>query len=89
MSEHVASGPGEPADHVSIEFAVMAELAEDSGRRADLARRGVLTRPIGNVVVLMPPYCATPAQVRRMVGALHEAIDEILESCRPERRASQ
>lgn len=35
---HVASGPGEPADHVSIEFAVMAELAEDSGRRADLAR---------------------------------------------------
>jgi TorA-specific chaperone len=36
---HVASGPGEPADHVSIEFTVMAELPEDSGRRADLARR--------------------------------------------------
>lgn len=36
---HVASGPGEPADHVSIEFAVMAELDEDSGCRADLARR--------------------------------------------------
>ena len=26
-----------------------------------LAKRGVLTRPIGNVVVLMPPYCTTPA----------------------------
>src|ERR1043166_8738944 len=25
-----------------------------------MARRGVLTRPIGHVVVLMPPYCATP-----------------------------
>jgi adenosylmethionine-8-amino-7-oxononanoate aminotransferase len=43
-----------------------------------MARRGVLTRPIGNVVVLMPPYCATPAQVRRMVGALAESVDEVL-----------
>ena len=39
-----------------------------------LAERGVLTRPVGNVVVLMPPYCTTPAQVRRMVGALAQAV---------------
>ena len=39
-----------------------------------LAKRGVLTRPIGNVVVLMPPYCTTPAEARRMVAALGEAI---------------
>jgi adenosylmethionine-8-amino-7-oxononanoate aminotransferase len=39
-----------------------------------LARRGVLTRPVGNVVVLMPPYCTTPAEARRMVAALGEAI---------------
>ncbi len=39
-----------------------------------LARLGVLTRPVGNVIVLMPPYCTTPAQARRMVTALGQAI---------------
>jgi adenosylmethionine-8-amino-7-oxononanoate aminotransferase len=43
-----------------------------------MARRGVLTRPVGNVIVLMPPYCTTPAQVRRMVSALREALEKIL-----------
>jgi TorA-specific chaperone len=36
---HVAGGPGEPADHVAVECAAMAELADDSARRADLACR--------------------------------------------------
>ena len=40
-----------------------------------MARRGVLTRPVGNVIVLMPPYCTTPAQLRRMVGVMHASID--------------
>ena len=55
-------------------------LAERAGIRVceAMARRGVLTRPIGSVVVLMPPYCTTAAQVRRMVGALHEAAEEVL-----------
>lgn len=43
-----------------------------------MARRGVLTRNIGNVLVLMPPYCTTPSQLRRMVGALADAITETL-----------
>jgi adenosylmethionine-8-amino-7-oxononanoate aminotransferase len=38
-----------------------------------MAQQGVLTRPIGNVIVLMPPYCTTPSQVRKMVQALHSA----------------
>jgi len=42
-----------------------------------MARRGVLTRPVGNVIVLMPPYCTTRAQLRQMLTALHEAIEEI------------
>jgi adenosylmethionine-8-amino-7-oxononanoate aminotransferase len=42
-----------------------------------MARRGVLTRPIGSVIVLMPPYCMTRRQVRRMVGALAESLAEI------------
>lgn len=45
-----------------------------------MARRGVLTRPVGNVIVLMPPYCTTPTQARKMVSVLREAIDEALPS---------
>ena len=40
-----------------------------------MARRGVLTRPIGNVIVLMPPYCTTAAQLSKMVEALRESIE--------------
>jgi adenosylmethionine-8-amino-7-oxononanoate aminotransferase len=55
-------------------------LKEQAGIRVceAMARRGVLTRPIGNVIVLMPPYCATDAQVRRMVGVLADSAREIL-----------
>ena len=52
------------------------DLRERAGIRVceALAKRGVLTRPIGNVIVLMPPYCTTPAEAHRMVAALGEAI---------------
>ncbi|MSU34489.1 MAG: adenosylmethionine--8-amino-7-oxononanoate transaminase [Pedosphaera sp.] len=54
-------------------------LRERAGIRVcdAMARRGVLTRPIGNVVVLMPPYCTSDRQVRRMVEVLNEAIVEV------------
>jgi adenosylmethionine-8-amino-7-oxononanoate aminotransferase len=54
-------------------------LKERAGIRVceRMARRGVLTRPIGNVIVLMPPYCTTGDQVRRMVAALHEAVAKL------------
>ena len=42
-----------------------------------MARRGVLTRPIGNVIGLMPPYCTTPVQVHHMVRALADGIAEV------------
>jgi adenosylmethionine-8-amino-7-oxononanoate aminotransferase len=44
------------------------ELREQAGIRVceKMARRGVLTRPVGNVIVLMPPYCTTASQVNRM-----------------------
>jgi adenosylmethionine-8-amino-7-oxononanoate aminotransferase len=55
-------------------------LREQAGVRVceAMARRGVLTRPIGNVIVLMPPYCTTPAQLSRMISALTDAIAEVL-----------
>jgi adenosylmethionine-8-amino-7-oxononanoate transaminase len=43
-----------------------------------MARRGVLTRPIGNVIVIMPPYCTTRTQVERIISALHDSISEVL-----------
>jgi adenosylmethionine-8-amino-7-oxononanoate aminotransferase len=42
-----------------------------------MARRGVLTRPIGDVLVLMPPYCTTTRQARRIVNTLAESIEEV------------
>jgi adenosylmethionine-8-amino-7-oxononanoate aminotransferase len=41
-----------------------------------MAERGVLTRPVGNVIVLMPPYCTTRAQLHHMISALRESIAE-------------
>lgn len=42
-----------------------------------MARRGVLTRPIGNVIVLMPPYCTKAEQAERIVGTLCESVREV------------
>jgi lysine---8-amino-7-oxononanoate aminotransferase len=55
-------------------------LADRAGIRVceAMARRGVLTRPIGNVIVIMPPYCTTRAQVERMISARHDSILEVL-----------
>jgi adenosylmethionine-8-amino-7-oxononanoate aminotransferase len=70
------------------------ELVEDPATRKqfDLARRigfrvcraaknhGLLTRPIGDVVVLMPPFCVTQQQTKRMVDALWAGLMEVLPS---------
>jgi adenosylmethionine-8-amino-7-oxononanoate aminotransferase len=42
-----------------------------------MAKRGVLTRPVGNVIVLMPPYCTTKAQLKKMGSALAESVAEL------------
>ena len=51
-------------------------LRERAGIRVceAMTRHGVLTRPVGNVIVLMPPYCTTPAQLQKMVAALRDGI---------------
>ncbi len=40
-------------------------------------KRGLLTRPIRDTVVLMPPYCITLPQLDQVVGALSESIAEV------------
>lgn len=51
------------------------DLRERAGIRVceNMGKSGVLTRAIGNVIVLMPPFCTTPSQARRMVEAIHDA----------------
>ncbi|HUS37482.1 MAG TPA: aminotransferase class III-fold pyridoxal phosphate-dependent enzyme, partial [Verrucomicrobiae bacterium] len=54
------------------------KLVERAGIRVceAMARRGVLTRPIGNVIVIMPPYCTTRAQVRKIFQVLRDSVAE-------------
>ncbi len=49
------------------------------GRRvcAAAVRRGVLLRPLGDVVVLMPPLTVTDAEVERIVDTLAASIAEV------------
>jgi adenosylmethionine-8-amino-7-oxononanoate aminotransferase len=49
------------------------------GSKVCLAARkhGLLTRPIGNTIVLMPPLCIKLDEIERMVAALRSALDEV------------
>ncbi len=54
-------------------------------KRVDLAAkvcvvargRGLLTRPIRNVIVLMPPLCITSEQLTAAIAAIHDSILEV------------
>jgi adenosylmethionine-8-amino-7-oxononanoate aminotransferase len=49
------------------------------GRRvcAATVERGVLLRPLGDVVVLMPMLTSTASEIDRIVDVLVEAVDEV------------
>jgi adenosylmethionine-8-amino-7-oxononanoate aminotransferase len=55
-------------------------LADRIGHRVctEMRRRGVLTRPLGNVVPIMPPYCITGAQLERVFDALAESVRAVV-----------
>lgn len=38
----------------------------------------LLTRPVGDVLVLMPPYSTTPAELEQMIDALFRALYDVL-----------
>jgi adenosylmethionine-8-amino-7-oxononanoate aminotransferase len=44
---------------------------------AAAVRRGVLLRPLGDVVVLMPMLTSTADEIERIVTVLAESIDEV------------
>ena len=58
------------------------------GRRvcAAAVERGVLLRPLGDVVVLMPPLTVTSPELHRIVHALAGALDEVSATWRESRR---
>jgi adenosylmethionine-8-amino-7-oxononanoate transaminase len=41
-------------------------------------KHGLLTRPVGDVLILMPPYCTTETQLTQMVEALWLGLSEVL-----------
>jgi adenosylmethionine-8-amino-7-oxononanoate aminotransferase len=56
-----------------------ARADASAGRRvcAAAVERGVLLRPLGDVVVLMPPLTITSPELHRIVHALSGALDEV------------
>jgi adenosylmethionine-8-amino-7-oxononanoate aminotransferase len=75
-------------------FMVGIELADfpleaRMGHQVTLAarRRGVMIRPLGDVVVLMPPLAITEAELRRLVAVTAESIAEVTGSLAPEEPA--
>jgi adenosylmethionine---8-amino-7-oxononanoate aminotransferase len=40
--------------------------------------RGVLLRPLGNVLYLMPPYCITESELAWVYGQIDRVLDEVL-----------
>lgn len=66
-------------------FIAGVELRNDSrepmlGAKVCLAARkhGLLTRPIGDTIVIMPPYCITEEQLVQLAEALAAAIAEVI-----------
>jgi adenosylmethionine---8-amino-7-oxononanoate aminotransferase len=52
---------------------------ERMGHRVCMAvrRHGIILRPLGNVVVLMPPLSLTPEEAERLVATVRAAIEEV------------
>jgi adenosylmethionine-8-amino-7-oxononanoate aminotransferase len=42
--------------------------------------RGVWIRPLGDVVVIMPPYCISDESLVRLVEAVRLGIEEVTEA---------
>jgi adenosylmethionine---8-amino-7-oxononanoate aminotransferase len=44
---------------------------------SDFLNRGLLVRPLGNTIYLMPPYCSTPHELDCVFNAISEVVDGI------------
>jgi adenosylmethionine---8-amino-7-oxononanoate aminotransferase len=46
--------------------------------RARLLERGILLRPLGSTVYLMPPYCTTHDELKAVYRAIVDVMDEVI-----------
>ncbi|MFT3732529.1 MAG: adenosylmethionine--8-amino-7-oxononanoate transaminase [Hyphomicrobium sp.] len=46
--------------------------------RARLLERGVLLRPLGSTIYIMPPYCTTKDELKSVYRAIGDTVDEVL-----------
>lgn len=55
-------------------------VAQRSGHQVTLAarRRGAIIRPLGDVVVLMPPLSISESELERLVAIVRDSIEEVL-----------
>ncbi|MEH2561470.1 adenosylmethionine--8-amino-7-oxononanoate transaminase [Bradyrhizobium sp. AZCC 2289] len=66
-------------------IAVLDIAATDAGYMADIGprlyqsflARGLLVRPLGNTIYIMPPYCCTASELDLVYGAIGAIADEI------------
>jgi len=66
-------------------IAALDVVADDAGYLAGIGprlydsflSRGLLVRPLGNTIYLMPPYCSTPHELDSVFDAIGEIADEI------------
>ena len=61
-----AKEPFPPADKIGVHVCT------------DMRERGVLTRPIGDTIVLMPPYCISDEQLDQVLSVLAESIRKVV-----------
>ena len=67
VSDRATKAEYEPADKVGIRVTQAAR------------RRGLITRPLGDVIVIMPPLCITERELDRMLDILIESIQHVTE----------
>ncbi len=66
-------------------FPIEAQVGAKVCREA--RKHGVIIRPLGNVIVLMPPFSFTDAQIRELCAAVQRSIETIMErSIQPQER---
>lgn len=66
-------------------LALELEVKEGSGYFSNAAdylkpffmERGLLIRPLGNVIYLMPPYCITPGELEKLYRGIEEGLEAI------------
>jgi adenosylmethionine-8-amino-7-oxononanoate aminotransferase len=66
------------------------DISDRAGHQVTLAarRRGAIIRPLGDVVVLMPPLAITKQELRKLLSIVADSIAEVCSAAVPDRLAA-